>query len=242
MGIGIVILFWLVVGLILAALGALVFGGAAMLLTRGVRKHRKRVIVAASLIPIASIAWVGAIFAVDGIINETMLHRDFGIGDAWRCPLPNGYSILMIDVTDYGCVYNPKTQRTEDIVGEKEDAPFGVRELQVLDRYILGGRNRGAIQSSGGSPDEVDSYFILDTQTGKRTDFPDYDTFRAAGSLLGITPHLEPISKVYSRYRFTPLDVVAGVLAIAPPFLLLVLFIWWIVHARKSCDVVTSSP
>ncbi len=41
------------------------------------------------------------------VINETVHHRDAGLGDTWRCPLPNGYALMMIDVTDQGWVPTP---------------------------------------------------------------------------------------------------------------------------------------
>src|SRR5262249_52939879 len=122
MRVGIVLLLWAVVGIVVAGAGMVVLGGAAALLTRGVVKGRRRAIVAACLFPLLCLAWGGAVFVGQAIINESVLHRDAGIGDTWRCPLPNGYQIMMIDVTDQGWVYNPKTQSTPDGVSDQEDA------------------------------------------------------------------------------------------------------------------------
>ncbi|HEY6369795.1 MAG TPA: hypothetical protein VIX37_04395 [Candidatus Sulfotelmatobacter sp.] len=61
------------------------------------------------------------------------------MGDTWQAPLPNGYQIMMIDVTDQGWVYNPKTQADGD-VSERHDAVAGVRNLEVAtlaNRYRL---------------------------------------------------------------------------------------------------------
>jgi hypothetical protein len=78
---------------------------------------------------------------------------------------------MMIDVTDHGCVYNPRTQEP-DAVGEQEDAPFGVRLLQVQGHYIIGGLDSKAADGSGNDPNRLDSYFLIDTQTNKRSNFP----------------------------------------------------------------------
>src|SRR5258708_4403268 len=136
MGIGVVILFWAVVGSIFAAIGMLIRRSAANFLTRGVLKGRSAVVLAATVLPFACLAWGAAVFVLQWDINEKVFHRDPGIGDAWKCPLPNGYALLMIDLPDYGWVYNPRTQPMPDGVGEQEDAIFGVRTLQVANRYI----------------------------------------------------------------------------------------------------------
>lgn len=124
MGIGIVLVFWAMAGAILAGIGALILRGAAAFLTSGAQRGRRRVILAATLFPVFCLAWAGLVFVFQAVINETVLHRDAGLGDTWRCPFPNGYALMMIDVTDQGWVYNPKTQ-PGDAVGEQEDAVPG---------------------------------------------------------------------------------------------------------------------
>jgi len=42
------------------------------------------------------------VFIFQGFINANFFHRDIGLGGSWYCPLPNGYSLLMTDVTDHG--------------------------------------------------------------------------------------------------------------------------------------------
>ena len=125
MGIGFVLLIWAVVGTVLAVIGALVLASAAALLTRGAGNGRRRAIIAAGLFPFACLAWGGSMFFFQALVNEGLLHRDPGADDAWKTPLPNGYAILMIDVTDQGWVYNPKTQGSDSAVGEQEDAVAG---------------------------------------------------------------------------------------------------------------------
>src|SRR5215472_11095917 len=130
MGLGIVLLFWAVIGTVVAAIGAAALGWATALLTRGVTKGRPKVIIAASLFPLLCLGWGGAVFVFQAVVNEGLLHRDLGLGDTWHAPLPNGYQILMIDVPDQGLVYNPKTQPGPG-VSEREDAIDGVRNVQL---------------------------------------------------------------------------------------------------------------
>src|SRR5579864_2883925 len=110
MGIGFVLLFWVIVGGILSVTGSAVLWKAAESFTRGGVNGRRRAILAAGAFPFVCFGWAVLIFIFQAIVNEGWLHRDVGIGDTWTCPLPNGYALLMIDDTDHGIVYNPKTQ------------------------------------------------------------------------------------------------------------------------------------
>jgi hypothetical protein len=136
MGITIVLLLWAVFGTVVAALIPTTLGGTTALLTRGATGRRKAII-SAAVFPFACFAWGAAVFVFQAIVNEGLLHRDLGMGDTWHAPLPNGYQIMMIDVTDQGWVYNPKTQPGSG-VREQEDAVAGVRKIQIAGRYILG--------------------------------------------------------------------------------------------------------
>jgi hypothetical protein len=233
MGLGIVLVFWAVAGIVVAAVGAAIFGCAAALLTRDVRNGRRRVIIAVSLFPFVCLGWGGAMFVFQAVVNEGLLHRDLGMGDTWHAPLPNGYQIMMIDVTDQGWVYNPKTQ-PDSGVGEREDAVPGVRNIQVAGRYILGATDSKAFEHLGQEINEVDAYFLLDTQLGKQTRFQNYDTLRQRALELGIEPNLQPINSVYSKFRFSWFDVLAGLLFCIPPLIGAFALISWIVRLRRT--------
>jgi len=220
--------------MVVAGIGLLVLGGATAFFTRGVTKDRRKVIVAACLFPFACFAWAGIVFVFQAIVNEGVLQRDLGLGDTWHCPLPNGYRIMMIDVADQGWVYNPKTQHSKSAVGEQEDAVAGVRTVQVAGRYILGGADTSAFAHLGQDSNHVDSYFLLDTQTGKRTQFQSYATLRGAAQRLGIEAKLEPINSVYSRYRFSWFDVFVGFLFCVPPLVGGFLLVRWVLRLRRT--------
>lgn len=234
MGIGFVLIFWAFVGVVVCVVGGAIFGSAATFLTRGVRPSSGRVVRAASLFPVVCLGWAATIFVVQGVMNETLFDRDFGIGDTWRCPLPNGYALMMIDVTDQGWVYNPKTEGSNGIVGEREDSIPGVRLLQVSGQYILGGFDSSFPGNLGSNDSKVDSYFLLDTSRGKRTEFSTFEALRGAATQVGIQPSLETIDVIYSRFRFTWFDVVVWLLIFAPPLMGTLFLVRWIIRLRKT--------
>jgi len=233
MGIGVVLLIWAVVGVVLAGLGAAVLGSIAAYFTPGASQGRRKLILAASAFPLACLGWAGTVFIFQAIVNETLLHRDAGIGDGWKSPLPNDYAILMIDMTEQGFVYNPKTQPGAS-VGEQDDAIAGVRVLQVAGRYIFGGADSHWYERTENHSDQVDSYFLLDTQIGKQTRLPNYQALRAKARELGVSPNLEPIASVYHRYRYTWFDAFAAVLFVVPPLVSALLLLRWIFRLRRA--------
>ena len=233
MGVGFVLLLWVVVGTVVAAVGAATLGLATALLTRGVANGRRKVIIAASLFPIVCLGWGGLMFVFQAVVNEGLLHRDLGLGDTWHAPLPNGYQIMMIDVTDQGWVYNPKTQ-PDSGVGEREDAVAGVRDVQVVGRYILGATDSKAFEHLGQETNQVDAYFLLDTRLGKQKQFQNYNALRQSALELGIEPNLQPINTIYSKFRFSWFDVVAGLLFCLPPVIGGLVLVFWIVQLRRT--------
>jgi hypothetical protein len=234
MGIGMVLLLWAVVCVILAAVGALVLGGSTALFTRGVKRHRRTVILLAALLPFACMGWAGAVFVFQALVNEGLFHRDPGLGDTWHCPLPDGYALLMIDETDHGWIYNPRTQGWGGGVSEAEDSVPGVRKLQLAGQYILGGSDSRSWELRETSSDYIDSYFLLDTRSGKRRNFATYEELHAAALQLGIQPNLEPIDAVYSRYRFTWFEAFAIALLCLPPLVPAWILLRWIVRLRRT--------
>ncbi|MGA2430676.1 MAG: hypothetical protein ABSH13_19420 [Candidatus Acidiferrum sp.] len=234
MGIGFVLLIWAIVGALLAAATAVVLGTTTFLATRRVHRGRRMAaIFAASVFPFLGLGWAATLFIFQATVNETILHRDPGLGDTWRCPLPNGYSLLMIDDTDNGWVYNPATQVPFG-VGEQEDAVGGVAVVQVAGRYILGRSEGKAFHVPTEAAPRADFYFLLDTQAGKYSSFPTYDSLVTTAQPLGIQPKLEPIQAVYSHYRFTWFDIFVAILFVVPPLLAAILLLLWIRRLRRA--------
>jgi len=190
---------------------------------------------AATLLPFLCLGWGGGGFIFQWVINDVVFHRDPGLGDLWRCPLPNGYALMMIDVPDHGRVYNPATQTFPGVVDEQKDAVRNVRILQVSGRYVVGGTDSRGFRNQG-ADDQVDSYFVLDTRTGIQRRFSNLGELAAAVHPLGFRLQLEPIRRVYFRYRYTWFDALAGILFCGPPLLGLVLVGRSILKLRASTE------
>lgn len=104
---------------------------------------------------------------------------------------------------------------------------------QIAGRYILGGSD----SSSGpldGDINHIDSYFVLDTQTGKKTLFSTIDQLRGSAQQLGINLNLQPIAAVYSKYRYTWFDIFVGILLCVPLLIYFVVLAVRIHKLRKS--------
>ena len=237
MGIGIVLLIWTVAGTFLAAIGGLVLRSFTQLVTRGAKRGRSKAMSTAALFPFACLGWAAVMFLFQAFISQNLLHRDPGIGDTWHCPLPNGYALLMVDDPNYGWVYNPKTQPGE-AVGTRGDTIANVRALQVAGRYILGAADSQASEHGNDNGNQADSFFLLDTQAGKRMTFVRYQALAFQAQQLGIRPELEPITSVYSHYRFTWFDVLAGLLIFVPPLAAMYLLAKRILKIRRSRQLI----
>ena len=97
------------------------------------------------------------------------------------------------------------------------NAVTDVRILQVSDRYVVGGtESRGFRQQR--ADDQVDS---------------NLGELAAAVQPLGLRLQLEPIRRIYLRYRYTWFDALAGVLLCGPPLLGLVLLGRFILKLRR---------
>ena len=220
MGIGLAIVDWVLKGTILATALAILAGLiAANLVPRG-RAGRTRLILWTCVYPFACSAWLLGVFVFQAYVNEALLYRDAGIGETWQTPLPNGYAVLLLDETHDGTVFNPATHFTNisnnDIHPDGPDAVSGVRVLQLAGSKILGGAGPIGQYSSPSTRNRIDSYFLLDTAAHTRSNFPNYDALTQAAQAAGISPHLEPIYRVYKRYRYTWFDLCALLLALIP--------------------------
>jgi hypothetical protein len=240
MGLGFVLLIWAAVGLVAASVGAVVLGAATAFATRKVARVRRLTILAAAASPFICLGWGGAVFIFQAAVNQIFLHRDPGLGDTWACPLSNGYAVLMIDETDDGWVYNPATQESGSVT-EQEDAVDGVAVVQVSGRYILGRVNGKSLDRPNfvngmalePTTKHSDSFFLLDTQTGRRENFTTLDGLQGATKPLAIQLRLQPIAAVYQHYRYTWFDAFAGLVLVAPPLLGFVSLCLWVQHLRR---------
>ena len=232
MGLFFVLILYAVVLSVLAAISAVILGCIAFLLTRR-RAGRRRAVVVCAAFPFACVAFAGAWFFAYAVINYSFFHRDAGLGDGWETPLPNGYALMMIDVTDEGTVYNPKTQRDFDSVASRQDAVFGVRQLQVSGNHIFGARDSGYFERIGHDSSAVDTWFELDADGNHPVEFKTLAELKQRAASEGITLQLRSFYSVYSEYRFTWFDYSAFAILIIVPTLGLVLLAFWIWRVRR---------
>lgn len=241
MGIGLALISWCVKGTILATALA-VLGGllTARCIPHG-RPRRTRLILWTCIFPFACLAWCLALFVFQAYVNETMLYRDPRVGHIWQAPLPNGYAVLMIDEHHDGTVFNPKTHfsnsANSEIHPDGPDAVSGVRVLQIAGSRILGGAGPIGQYSSPVARERVDSYFLLDTEAHTRANFDTYDALARASQSFGVQPKLEPLFRVYKRYRYTWFDALVAALFLIPVLGVGFLLIRRIRRLRKSAAI-----
>jgi hypothetical protein len=234
MGILFVLVAYAIVLTIAAAVGAAVLGAATFFVIPRAGLRRKIAMGIAMVFPFGCVAYAGAWFVGYALINVGIFHHDPGLGDSWYTPLPNGYRLLMIDVTGQGIVYNPKTQPPGASVGSTPDDEFGVRKLQVAGNLIFGARDSNYFQQLGEGSTAVDRWFELNTKTGSRVEYPSLDALRASAAAQGVRLHLRDFYSVYSQYRFTWFDDLAAAVLVVVPLVGFGLLVWWIWWIRRE--------
>jgi hypothetical protein len=239
MGITVVLIFYAVALTIVASIGAVVFGSTSYVLTKHSGSKRKRAVFVSALFPFVCVAFAGGWFITYSVINYEAFHRDPMLGDTWETPLPNGYALMMIDTTDQGTVYNPKTQSGDGLVVGRDDAVFGVRQLQVSKKLILGARDSGYFDRIGQDSKAVDSYFELDTTNNSHTEFKSLDELKKHAAGEGITLHLREFQSVFGDYRMTWFDYIAGAILLLIPMIGFVVLARW-VWKQRTQPMVTS--
>ena len=233
MGILFVLILYAIVLSLVAAIGAAVFGTAAHFATRSAESGHKRAVLIAALFPFLCVAFAGVWFVVYDVINDSVFHHDPGLGDSWYTPLPNGYGLMMIDTTDQGVVFNPKTQGGWGSVGSKHDTAFGARQLQIEGKRIFGARDSGYFDRLGKESSAVDTYFELDTDGDSPIEFKSIGQLRQRAASEGVTLSLRSFESVYQDYRITWFDYLAGAILLLVPFSGLLLLSLWVWRVRR---------
>jgi hypothetical protein len=176
----------------------------------------------------------GGWFIAYAVINDLVFHRDPGLGDSWETPLPNGYALAMIDVTDEGTVYDPKTQSGRDSVSSRDDAVFGVRQLQVADHLIFGARDSGYFDRRGQNSNYVDTYFELDTAKKTHSEFKSLEELRRRAATEGVSLNLRDFQSVFGDYRTTWFDYLAVAVLLLVPMIAFIFLVRWILKMRRQ--------
>jgi hypothetical protein len=197
-----VVIIWAIIGSVLAV------GAGLLALVINFRKPRllqlKRVLFAV-LLPIFAIGWVGCSvvsFAVWS--NLSGMHLGFGnFADFSEVPLPNGYSVWMIDTNERGSIH--KGVSGAHIVA-------GVREIGQVDDVVFGRSD--------------DGFFTLDTRAGDlKQGMADVEYAAALKSRGIVAPTLNAVGHFYTGRRWNPLDSGLVAFQVLSP-ILLVAFVW----------------
>jgi len=233
-GIGLVLLLYAIVLGVLAMVGSAILVAIATWVTRPARNRRKMAIIASAAFPFGCVAFAGVWFILYAVINYAVFHRDPGLGDTWETPMPNGYALMMIDVTDEGTVYNPKTQGGYDSVVSGQDTEFGVRQLQVSGTRIFGARDSGYFGRIGQNSSAVDTYFELNTDQGMPIEFKTIDELSRHAAAEGVTLKLRDFASVFRDYRTTWFDYFAGLVLLFSPIVAFLFLVRWVWHIRGT--------
>jgi energy-coupling factor transporter transmembrane protein EcfT len=239
MGLGVVLIFYAIAMTIAATVGAIVLGAINYFLTRQFWPKSKYAVIASVVFPYVCVGFAGVWFISYAVINSTVFHRDPGLGDSWETPLPNGYALMMIDTTDQGTVYNPKTQPRHGSVTNREDTAFGARQLQISNDLIFGASDSGYFGRIGQESKVVDTFFELNTAKKIRIEFKTLEELRQRAASEGVTLNLRDFYTVFHDYRTTWFDYLAlAVLLLIPftGFLLLARWIWRLRQPNASSE------
>jgi hypothetical protein len=234
MGSGFVFMMYLIFGPIVATAATLALR-AWILSAEDPRAKPRRAVIIATILPWAGLVWMLGILEL-GSAADVRDQRDLGYGDDFYCPIPNGYEIEMIDLLEYAWLRErPRDHENVHVWGEEDGVLSGVIELQVEGPYILGGAIRSYEPFE--RPAKADYRFMIDTRSKALTRFGTEAELGKAAAAAGIQLKLEPMSRVYHRYRWTSFDRMIGYLIFIPPQLVFGMLLWWLYGLREAYRV-----
>jgi hypothetical protein len=212
MGLGFVLLFWGILGAVLAGLAAIALAGIVYLFDRRRGRVRRGWLLAAAALPFASLAYVAVGFVLYAAYCEVVRDVDLGIGDSWRVPLGSGYRLVMIDTPDQAFIEGPSGQQLH----------FGLKRLGVAGHVIAGEDEHGLFA--------IDGQRKTDLAVGSESDLRAIFPTGAADSRL-VAP-----GDFYDHHRWGLPDVVAAALMVVPPFVVFCTLALWFVRARPAAN------
>lgn len=243
MGLLFVLMAYAIVCSIAATVAACVLGFVAWQLIPARAKGRRKAIMASVVFPYGCIVFAGCWFFAYSTINYACFHRDPMLGDDWETPLPNGYSIGMIDTTDEGIVYATRAGMDNVSIQPTAAQIRHVRSLQLAGHHLYGSRQANGDSFSTTTPLESSiEYFDVDTEKLAYTAFHTQAELQYVAQAEGSSLVLRPLETVYSMYRFTWFDYCAGGILILLPTLgagCLMRLLW---KTRNSTDHTPLDP
>lgn len=211
MGIGFVLLIWLVVLLVLGSLGALLVSFITFRMSRSstpaIRWTRT---LGAFVYPFIMIGYLGASFLLYAVWCEGYRKVDPGLGDCWHAPIVNGYQLVFIDIPEKGSIVSAK------------DMEAGFWEANLSDISLIGTKGDliyGVSDDSG--------YFLFNTKDKKLKASRSKNEWQTWLTGFGLSAN-EELSKTYDLYvkiRITARDWIAFGVMVLVGFL--VSGAWW---------------
>lgn len=226
-----VLLFWVIVGSILSAVGGGLLACAVAFLLRGVEAGRKRAIIIAGFLPAIGFAYLFVCVLLFSFWSAAR-GRDWGWGDTWDTPILGGYHLMMIDVTDEAAIYHSSFPDIYSV--------SGVRRLEVRAPFLIGTAAPWKItEYPHTSPETL--FFILNTSNGTRQDFKTLSELESAARNLGGPLRLEPVENIYNHYRYGIVDLVPVTLFAIPPLTSLFFLMREFLRLRATRELEASS-
>jgi hypothetical protein len=227
-GIGFVLLIYLIVLAILVVPAVLVGGCIGYWLSRKSGSSiKRRFILGGILLPI-----IGAMYAVGCLIVLAAIGlatgRDVGFGDGFDVPLHNHYHWMAIDEPDSADVYDTRDVRATDGSGdvhvepENRDAFANVLELQEEGDWLAGafGTHNARFNQPRGAQ-VADRWFLFNTRTHERIDAGSEEQLRQAAAAKGFVLRLQSSERFYSSRRWSSVDGVVLLVLSAFPVLVI---------------------
>lgn len=212
MGLGIVLLFWGIVGILLASAAAVVLASLVYFFDRRHRPVRRGWLLTAAALPFISLGYAAAGFAAYAVYCELVRDVDLGIGDSWRVPLGNGYRLVMIDTPDQAFIESPTGSQLH----------FGLARIGMAGDAIAGEDQHGLFVIDS----RLQTEQVVTAESGLRRNLPS-----GAGQ-----PQLVPPQDFYNHHRWGMQDVIAASVIIVPPLMLLFVLAWRFARSAHRTD------
>jgi hypothetical protein len=203
MGIGFVLISWLIIFIVLAIPTSAILCILTRSLSKSVAKElRKRRTIIASALPFALIVYFGCAFVLYGSWCFLVRNVDPGIGDGWVVPIGNDYTMEMIDTPEDAFIHKNGEIQIRDItlIGEAEPFVFGR---------------------------STEGYFILNVDSRELYQSKSESNFKEELKEIGIKEAsiLETPDRFYHKNRWGIADLIATLIIFSIPALGLY-FVW----------------
>jgi hypothetical protein len=193
--------------------------------TRNVQRNRRSAVVLAFLFPILTTFYLEAGLIGYGIVRH-LLGKDSFVDGIYHYPLVNGYRVVIFDKM-------PEMATVEHGNGELDVSE--VRSIEVSGGLIIVQAHRGKDASDWGRDKPANSYFVIDSATGRQTEYPSLDRLERAMNEQGVRLHPMSIDELLADAAGPGVvGCVVFLLLIIPAALAAVLLIRRLQHLRRE--------